>query len=516
MAELEAGAARPHTREASPAVSSIDFSFRVPAILLVLTAGLVLRLLLATFPGFGIDVGTFQFWANQMASGGPWDFYEGDFFIDYAPGYLYILWLIGELHEIIGFTGGQYEYVLKLPSIAADLASVYLLYRILDNKTFAVRISAALAYAFFPASLFIGAVWGQVDSLLACFLLLSVYWIGKDRPVAGAVAFVVAFLVKPQAIAALPFLAVWIMKSYPPRWVPAASGLPVLAGIPMFFLGVAAAIWRYLEDDKGTNLTLALTAAAIGVALTAIGFLASRSRTADADAGPARFPQFVPVPPNTWYAAFLLPVAVLLLAITPFFALKPWEFMDQLQSSANVYPYASFHAYNFWSTFAYLERDNVEYLGLSYQVWGFVLFAITTVFIIYSLRRAEGMGALALGTALCVVAFYMFVTRMHERYLFPAFLPLLTACVIYNSSLLWAGFTGLSFIHGANLYHAYAEFNDNHLRIDWVFTWLQDPDFWGLGFTTVEFLSLIAVAALPPLLAAAYGIGARPREPESV
>jgi Gpi18-like mannosyltransferase len=502
-------------REASPAIPSIDFSFRVPAILLVLAAGLVLRLLLATFPGFGIDVGTFQFWANQMASGGPWDFYEGDFFIDYAPGYLYVLWLIGELHEIIGFTGGQYEYVLKLPSIAADLGSVYLLYRILDGKSMEVRIAAALGYALFPAALFIGAVWGQVDSLLAFLLLLSVYWIGKDRPVAGAVAFVIAFLVKPQAIAALPFLAFWIMKSYPPRWVPAASGMPVLAGLPLFFLGAGASIWRYLEDDKGSNLTLALAAAGIGALLIAAGFFASRSRSADPPAGAARFPEYVPVPPETWYAAFLVPAAVLLLAITPFFALKPWEFMDQLQSSANVYPYASFHAYNFWSTFAYLERDNVEYIGLTYQVWGFLLFALTTVFIVYSLRQAQGMGALALGTALCVVAFYMFVTRMHERYLFPAFLPLLAACVIYNSGLLWAGFAGLSVGHGANLYHAYAEFNDNHLRIDWIFSWLQDPDFWGFGFTTVEFISLVVVAALPPLLAAAYGLSTRSRPREA-
>ncbi|HTF40992.1 MAG TPA: hypothetical protein VK754_10410, partial [Propionibacteriaceae bacterium] len=217
--------------------------------------------------------------------------------------------------------------------------------------------------------------------------------------------------------------------------------------------------------------------------------------------------------------SFLAPVLVLLLAITPFFVLKPWEFMERLQSSANVYPYASFHAYNFWGIFRYNQPDNIEYLGLSYQVWGIVLFAFTTLFIIYSLREAKGMGALALGTGLCVVAFFMFITRMHERYLFSAFLPLLAACVIYKSAWLWTGFAGLAVTHGLNLYHAYAEFNDNHLRIDWIYDWLTDPNMLGFNVfevdTTVEWLSVLTVAALPPLLAAAYGIGSRVRAGEA-
>jgi Gpi18-like mannosyltransferase len=295
-----------------------------------------------------------------------------------------------------------------------------------------VRIASALGYVLFPATLFIGAVWGQVDSLLAFFLLLAVYFLGRGRPVAAGVAYVVGFMMKPQAIAALPFLAFWALRNYPPL------------------------VW----------------AKVIGVS------------------------------------------ALVALALTvPFFAYKPWELYDQLRFSADVYPYASFHAYNFWGVFRYIQPDNVKYLGLTYQVWGIVLYALTTLFIIYSLREARGMGALALGTGLCVVAFFMFVTRMHERYLFPAFLPLLAACVIYNSRYLWTGFAMLAVVHMLNLYHAYAEFNDNHLRIDWIYEWLQDPNMLGFNIfevdTTVEWLSVLTVAALPALLAAAYSIGSR-------
>ena len=431
MAEAQAGAATPQMREVSPAMSPTDSAIKVPAILVVLVAGLILRLLLATFPGFGIDVGTFQAWSQQMAAGGPWDFYDTDFFTDYAPGYLYVLWLIGELHEQFTFTSGQYEYILKLPSIIADVASAYLLYRLLDSQRMELRIASALGYLLFPATLFIGAVWGQVDSLLALFLLLSVYFLGRGRPVAAGVAYVVGFMVKPQAIAALPFFAFWALRNYSPK------------------------VWAQV----------------IGVS------------------------------------------ALVALALTvPFFGYKVWELYDQLRFSANVYPYASFHAYNFWSTFAYLEPDRAEYLGVSYQIWGYVLYAIATAFVLYSLRRTEGMGALTLGVALSIFVFYMFVTRMHERYVFPVFLPLLAACVILNNRWLWAAFCGVAIIHLFNLYHAYAEFNDNYVRIDWVFNWLQDPNFWGLGLTTVEFLSVFMVIMLPPLLAVAYALGDRPKQ----
>jgi Gpi18-like mannosyltransferase len=169
--------------QAAQADHSLSFSFRVPAILVVLVAGLAVRLLLATFPGFGIDVGTFQAWSFQLADRGPWNFYDTDSFTDYSPGYLYLLWAIGELHQIFHFTNGQYEYILKLPSIVADLASAYLLYRVLEVRRKAsggslARLSALSSDAVYRPDL------GSSDSLLAFFFAVErLYFIGRDRPV---------------------------------------------------------------------------------------------------------------------------------------------------------------------------------------------------------------------------------------------------------------------------------------------------------------------------------------------
>ena len=47
------------------------------------------------FPGFGPDVGDYQAWASQIATFGPAHTYQQGFFLDYPPGYLYALWVVG-------------------------------------------------------------------------------------------------------------------------------------------------------------------------------------------------------------------------------------------------------------------------------------------------------------------------------------------------------------------------------------------------------------------------------------
>ncbi len=59
------------------------------AILIVLALGLALRLILAYLlpgSGFEADLGSFRFWASNLALEGLHGFYERDFFHDYTPG----------------------------------------------------------------------------------------------------------------------------------------------------------------------------------------------------------------------------------------------------------------------------------------------------------------------------------------------------------------------------------------------------------------------------------------------
>jgi len=434
MANLELDAADTATREDV----SLDFSFVVSGIWPLLLIGFTLRIIIGAIHGtaFTIDTGTFEAWSIRLADKGPWDFYAKDYFSDYAPGYLYVLFLIGKLNTIFEFSKHEFQFIFKLPSIFADIGIAYVLYLFLEREKPAVRLGAAAVYLLFPPALLMGAVWGQVDSLSVFFLMLSIYWIARDKPVEGAAAYVVGFVIKPQIIAALPFLAFWILRRNPPDLSkPAAEAIP-----------------------------------AILLKTTAAGF------------------------------------GVLLLLIIPFFPDYPWDFVSHLRDSADVenYRVGSFWAYNFWGMWGFFEPDNTKYLGLTYQVWGLGLFAISIVAILYSLRNAEEDRALALGTALCLLAFYVFLTRMHERYMFPFFVPFLAACVLYRSPLLWAVFAVLALTQFLNLYQVYGYYQPNELRIQDLYQYFERAEVLGTGWQLSRVLSLITFIAFPVTLLWAY------------
>jgi Gpi18-like mannosyltransferase len=408
---------------------------------LVLLAGaFALRLALAALPGFVPDVGIFRQWGQEIAAVGPDDFFvAGDPTKDYAPGYLYVLWFLGELNSSFHFTAGQWEYLLKLPPIAADLGSAVLLYLLVRKRSEDWGLVTATLYLMLPPVLLIGAIWGQADSLLAFFILLTIYFLAGNRPVAAGLAFTAGFFVKPQIVSVLPFLAFWLVRESPPRtWLRVAG-------------------WS--------------TALAIVLAL-------------------------------------------------PFFpSLLPWrplhELASHLADSVDRYPYNSSFADNLWMALpdfagrcdVEICRDPItrvavaqgnEYLGLTTRTWGLALYVLSAAAVIAILRRTRSTGFLALGTSLCALAFFVFMTRMHERYLFPYFLPALVACSLLRSGALWRAFAVLATIHLLNLYDVYVSFGD--LRIASVDEWLESQDLWGTGLATSQALALVVCTTFAALL----------------
>jgi Gpi18-like mannosyltransferase len=505
---------------------SLPFSFVVEGIWVVLAAGLVLRLILAFLPGFGVDIGLFTYWSEQLAARGPWHFYDQDFFTDYAPGYMYVLFLIGKLDQLVntlgiregGFSPATFEYILKIPAIAADLGSAYVLWRLLDGKKPEVRIFAASLYLLLPPVLLIGPIWGQVDSVLAFFLLLSVYYISKDKPIHGAVAFTVGFLVKPQAVAALPILAFWIMKSHPPRWVkPSGGSLAWLAGCLLVAVGAVAAVGFQVAEIPSAARAGALVA--IAGALIIVFRLVSDPAGADAGSPTGAF-RGIPAIPRLWVQITGICLALLFALIMPFFLLQPWDFIDHMRGSTEVYKVNSFWAFNFWNMFGLfdggfkadvtgIEIGQGDTYGIENRIWGIGLYVISTLTILVALRKREGAGWLSFGVALSVLAFYMFVTRMHERYMFPVLLPLLAACFLIEGPVrwrvaLWSLFGVVMVAHFLNLYHVYMYYNPNSLKVNWIYDIFANGDFLSTGLETVQVLSAVLLASLIALLVYAF------------
>ena len=181
----------------------------VGAVVIVLALGLALRLIIAYLlpgSGFGVDLSAFRYWATNLADQGPWGFYERDFFHDYTPGYLYVLWLVGLVGKVFGGVGD----LIKIPPILADLAIAWLVHSMVLELGGRRRLALAAAFVAVlnPISWFDSVVWGQVDSFGVVFLLLGLRELWRDRTERAAVYTVIAAIIKPQLGILVPLVAV--------------------------------------------------------------------------------------------------------------------------------------------------------------------------------------------------------------------------------------------------------------------------------------------------------------------
>ncbi|MDP3918197.1 MAG: glycosyltransferase family 39 protein [Candidatus Woesebacteria bacterium] len=178
-------------------------NFRIPNIVYVLCAGFIFRIFIANFGTLQLDHGTFVAWGDSLATNGFKNFYSG--WSDYLPGYLYILWFLGKLSLI--FPSLQ-VILFKLPAILADVATGYLIYKIIGKKR---GLFFSILYLFNPAIFANSTLWGQADSLTALFSLFAVY-IFPANYLLSAVSLATGTLIKPQAAFILPAILYLFIK----------------------------------------------------------------------------------------------------------------------------------------------------------------------------------------------------------------------------------------------------------------------------------------------------------------
>lgn len=185
----------------------------------ILFTALILRLFLSNFGTLQLDHGTFVAWGNSLAEGGLKNFYNG--WSDYLPGYLYILWILGKINAFIP----QAQTILfKLPAIFADIATGYLIYKIIGGKK---GLLFSILYLFNPAIFANSTLWGQVDALTSLFSLFAIY-IFPYSYLLSAVSLAVGTLMKPQAAFILPailYLFITHKKSFKELFMYSSSGL---------------------------------------------------------------------------------------------------------------------------------------------------------------------------------------------------------------------------------------------------------------------------------------------------
>jgi Gpi18-like mannosyltransferase len=133
-----------------------------------------------------------------------------------------------------------------------------------------------------------------------------------------------------------------------------------------------------------------------------------------------------------------------------------------LFGSLDIYPYTSINAYNFWALFGWWKPDTTLLLNLSYHFWGFILYFIVlcVVFIPYFREKIKiGTEFDYFACAISSTGFFLFLTRIHERHLFPAFsLIIISACIFRSRKLIFA-YILMSIINFINLFYSYYYYN---------------------------------------------------------
>ncbi len=176
----------------------------------------LIRIVLATgYSGFTGDIGCFSSWADRMVKLGPSGFYADDFFADYPPLYLYCLWLIGGIRNLLSLQtySPAHLILLKLPSILSDLGIGYIIYRT-ASKRVSPRSALGLAaiFLFQPVVILNSCIWGQVDAILTLLLLIICASLEKGMFLPAFLAYGAGVLFKPQMLVFTPILILAVIN----------------------------------------------------------------------------------------------------------------------------------------------------------------------------------------------------------------------------------------------------------------------------------------------------------------
>ena len=199
---------------------------------LLFLGAFVFRVVLGYYSqGFTTDTDTFKSWANIANTVGFQQIYHEDIFLDYPPGYLYVLVFLEKLRLLLGLPleSQGYTLLIKLPSILADLfCAGVVLHLAKDKLGERAALFLAGAYLFCPAVYLNSAQWGQADSFCAALVLCSVLLLYRERYVPAALLFGVSIACKPQMLVFAPLYLFFAIKQR--RWLKLLLGIALTVG----------------------------------------------------------------------------------------------------------------------------------------------------------------------------------------------------------------------------------------------------------------------------------------------
>jgi dolichyl-phosphate-mannose-protein mannosyltransferase len=151
-----------------------------------------------------------------------------------------------------------------------------------------------------------------------------------------------------------------------------------------------------------------------------------------------------------------------LLIYLPFFPTDPINGIVYVNTQmTQIFTCTTCFAFNFWGIFGNWNNDTITQFGLPLTQWGIILTLLTfiPIFFIKPIKIRFQEPLIYFATAISALAFFTFVTRMHERYVFPFFAPFLLAVFLLRSKYLLWFYIFYSLFNTVNVYLPYAYYN---------------------------------------------------------
>lgn len=315
-------------------------------------------LLLVLMPDAGFDKYFWITWTQQLLTDGLGSIYTNPD-VNNHPLVLYVLKLFSRFFAAPESITYTSVNWLKAMVLPFDLFTLLIVVHIL--KRTGRPLWGVMVFFMNPAFWYNTVVWGQVDTIHTFFVLGALLFAERGLWRWAGVALLIAINFKLQAIIFTPLVLVFIMPFIRQRgWKAASVQLFILAGVQMLV--------------------------------------------------------FLP-----FWTAGKLPETIHALTTR----------------SIDHFPVLSRNAYNFWH---FVVEDPYEYpdskrvLGIPLKIWGIAQFWAASAMVMMpmvlavangafdNLKRSERLGTIFQVAALVTLAFFLFNTQMHERYVHPAVL----------------------------------------------------------------------------------------------
>lgn len=213
----------------------------------------LLRIVLSAHPGYIPDIGLFQDWAEKGARYGMAFIYDvgvpGES-ADYPPFIPYIY--VGAARTMHWMTGTYthnwiFRFLMKLPAIICDLVLVVGTYALVSRRFGGRRARfAAATVAFFPATWFLSAIWGQTDSVYTLIVSAALIALAARRMGLAGVLAGLALVTKYQALAYAPVVCGVLLVDWRriPVFLVGFTSTIASVSFPWIVAGRTGNLWR--------------------------------------------------------------------------------------------------------------------------------------------------------------------------------------------------------------------------------------------------------------------------------